>query len=141
MKTKTAWWFWLIAVLATLWNSGGVFDFLMTHTHNEAYMSAFTESQRQYFYSYPIWASAVWAIAVFGAFSASLLLFLRTKFAFYVFVASLIGMVGSFGYQLVSDVPDDLYNSGNIAFTIVIWVVAILLTWYARSMTLRGVLK
>jgi hypothetical protein len=141
MNVKTPWWFWLVALLATLWNSGGVMDFTMTHTRNEAYMAAYTEAQRAYFYGYPLWASAVWAMGVFGAFLGAILLFFRSRFAFHAFIISLTGMVLSFSYQFFSEAPDDLYNFANMAFTAAIWLVAVLLLWYSVAMQKRGILR
>ena len=141
MNAKAPWWFWLVALLAVLWNSGGVMDFTMTHTQNEAYMAAFTEAQRAYFYGYPLWASVVWAMGVFGAFLGAILLFFRSRFAFHAFVISLLGMVLSFGYQFFSETPDDLYTFANMAFTAAIWLVAVLLLWYSVAMQKRGILR
>jgi hypothetical protein len=141
MNGKTPWWFWLVALLALIWNSGGVMDFTMTHTQNEAYMAAFTEAQRAYFYGYPLWASVVWAMGVFGAFLGAILLFFRSRFAFHAFIISLLGMVLSFGYQFFSETPDDLYTFANMAFTAAIWVVAVLLLWYSVAMQKRGILR
>ena len=33
---------WIIGVIALLWNAMGAYDYLMTQTQNEAYMSNFT---------------------------------------------------------------------------------------------------
>ncbi len=137
----TPWWFWVIAVLAILWNSGGVMDFTMTHTANEAYMANFTEAQRNYFYSFPLWANIAWAVGVFGAFLGSVLLALRSRFAWHLFVASFAGMVISFAYQFMSHAPASLYSAGAIAFTIAIWVVALLLVWFANKMRQRTILR
>ncbi|MBE1286594.1 MAG: hypothetical protein GJ671_02590 [Alteromonadaceae bacterium] len=37
----------------------------MTHSQNEAYLAAFTEEQREYFLSFPIWANIAQAFGVF----------------------------------------------------------------------------
>jgi hypothetical protein len=141
MNVKTPWWFWLVALLAVFWNSGGVLDFTMTQTQNEAYMAAFTDEQKAYFYGFPLWANIVWAMGVFGAFLGAILLLFRSRFAFHAFVISLAGMVLSFSYQFVSGAPEDLYNFANIAFTAAIWIIAVLLLWYSVAMHKRGILR
>ena len=140
MKTKTPWWFWLVGVLAVLWNSGGVMDFTMTHSQNEAYLAAFTEEQREYFLSFPLWANIAWALGVFGAFLGSLMLLFKRAWAYPLYLASIAGMLISFGYQFTSDAPADLYSGGALAFTIAIFVVAFLLLWFASSMRNKGIL-
>nr|WP_136251333.1 hypothetical protein [Ningiella ruwaisensis] len=139
--SRTPWWFYLVAILAILWNSGGVMDFTMTHTQNEAYMANFTAEQQAYFFSFPLWANIAWAFGVFGAFVGSLLLLFRTRFAFHAFLLSLLGMILSFAYQFVSDAPDDLYTPATMGFTLAIWIVALLLLWYSKRMTKKGLLK
>ena len=59
MKTKTPFGGFGLEVLAVLWNSGGVMDFTMTHSQNEAYLAAFTEEQREYFLSFPLWQTSL----------------------------------------------------------------------------------
>ncbi len=140
-KIKTPWWFWLVALLAVLWNYGGVMDFMMTHTQNQDYMANFTAAQQEYFYSFPLWANIAWAAGVFGAMLGSLLLLLRTRFAFHAFAISIGGMVVSFAYQFISDAPDDLYSFATIAFTVAIWVIAFLLLWFSLAMQKNQVLR
>ncbi|MBT1449832.1 hypothetical protein KJ365_02985 [Glaciecola sp. XM2] len=141
MEAKTPWWFWLVAVLAIFWNSGGVMDFTMTHTHNEAYMSAYTQEQRDFFYGFPLWANIVWALGVFGGFIGAVLLLFRTKFAFHAFAISIFGMVVSFAYQFTAGMPSDLHTPGTMAFTAAIWIIAGLLMWFTVVMQTRGILK
>ena len=140
MKTKTPWWFWLVAVLSVLWNSGGVMDFTMTHSQNEAYLAAFTEEQREYFLSFPLWANVAWAFGVFGAFLGSLMLLFKRAWAYPLYLASIVGMLISFGYQFTSDAPADLYTGAALAFTIAIFVVAFLLLWFTSNMRNKGIL-
>ena len=62
----TPWHLWAVGVVGLLWSAMGAMDYVMTQTHNEAYMSAFTPEQLAFFYGIPIWAVATWAIAVWG---------------------------------------------------------------------------
>ena len=64
--SRTAWYFWLIGIVALLWNAMGAMDYLMTQTRNDAYMSAFTPEQLAFFYGFPSWVIASWAIGVWG---------------------------------------------------------------------------
>lgn len=141
MKTKAPFWFWIIAVLAVLWNFGGVFDFVMTHSQNADYFAEFTVEQRDYFYAYPIWASAIWAIAVFGALLASVLLLFKSRYAVQLFAVSIFAMFASFAYQLISNPPDEFYTAPNLFFTAIIWVLSFLLLFFAARMRSKGILK
>lgn len=83
----------MAGTLGTLWNSVGAFDHLMTETRNEAYMSRFTPEQLKYFYGFPAWVVAFWAIAVWGGVAGALLLLARRRVAVPVLLASLASMV------------------------------------------------
>jgi hypothetical protein len=140
-KPATPWHLWVVGILATIWNSGGAVDYTMTQTRNESYMSNFTPEQLDYFYSFPAWADAVWAMGVWGAFIGSLLLLLRSRYAIIAFGISLTGLIGSTIYQMMADMPASLNTPGIWLFTAAIWLSVILLIWYARNMIAKGVLR
>jgi hypothetical protein len=119
----------------------GARDYLMTETRNEAYMSAFTPEQLEYFYGFPAWVVAFWAIAVWGAVLGSVLLLLRKKKAVWIFLVSFICMVVTTIYNYVlSNGIEVMGGPGALAFSAVIFVVALLLYLYAKAMRNRGVL-
>ena len=50
---KAPWHFWVISIIAVLWNAMGALDYFMTKTRNEAYMSQFTPEQLDFLYGLP----------------------------------------------------------------------------------------
>ena len=139
---KTPWHIWLIGIVSLLWNGAGAFDYVMTTTRNAAYMSQFTPDQLEFFYIFPVWFMASWAIAVWAAVLGSVLLLLRSGYAPLVFALSLLGLIGTSLYSFVlSDVSYvALVGTAAIWFTLAIGVVAVLLWLYARAMRQNGVL-
>lgn len=139
---KAPWHFWLISVVAVFWNAMGALDYFMTKTRNEGYMSQFTPEQLEFFYSFPAWVVATWAIAVWGALFASVLLLLRRSLAVQLFLASficmLITMFHNYGLSNGFDVVGDTFS---LVFTGVIFVIALFLFLYARGMDNKGVLR
>ncbi|GAA5060962.1 hypothetical protein GCM10023208_29920 [Erythrobacter westpacificensis] len=140
-RPATPWHLWVIGILALLWNAFGAYDYLMTQTRNEAYMSAFTPQQLEYFYSFPAWMEAFWAIGVWSAFLGAVLLVLRSRFAVHAFVLGLIGLAGSSVYQFTNPAPDGVLDGTGLIMTVVIWTSQILLALYALAMMRRGVLR
>jgi hypothetical protein len=139
--TRTPMHVWIVGIIALLWNAIGAFDYTMTETKNAAYLSAFTPEQLAYFYGFPWWAIAAWAIAVWGGVLGSILLLLRRRFAVGVFLVSLVAMVTTTFYQYLLSNGLEVYpDVGTRAFTAVIFVVALGLFLYARAMRRRGVL-
>jgi hypothetical protein len=83
-----------------------------------------------------------WAIGVWGALAGSVLLLLRSRYAFISFVAAFAGIVAAGYYQLVSNpVPGLTDNAIPLAFTAAIVVITLALAWYSRAMTAKGVLR
>ena len=140
--TRTPWHLWVVGGLSLIWNSGGAIDYVMTKTHNAKYLSAFTPEQKAWFESFPLWMNCAWAIGVWFAILGSLLLLLRSRFAFHAFALSLAGLIVATIYQYgVGHMPESLRTNGGMGFTAVLWIVAALLLWYAHRQRAAGVLR
>jgi hypothetical protein len=50
---RTPWHLWVVGAVSLLWNAMGAFDYLMTQSRAEWYMSQFTAEQLDYFGSFP----------------------------------------------------------------------------------------
>jgi len=131
---------WIVGVLALLWNAMGVWDYLATQTRYEPYMSQYSEVQLAYFYGFPAWVVAVWAISVFSGFLGAIALLLRRKWAVWLFALSLAGLVINSIYTFVLSEGADVMGTVGAVMTLVIFVVAIALWWYAKRMAAKGVL-
>jgi hypothetical protein len=141
-STRTPVHLWIVGLLATVWNAFGCFDYLMTQTRNAAYLANFTDPQRAYFESFPVWMEAVWALGVWGGLAGSLLLLLRSRHAVTAFAVSVAGLAVATVYQYVLTSPHpDMSTPGMIAMNVAIWAVAIGLLLYAIRMRRRGVLR
>ena len=139
-KGSVPWHLWLVGVLALLWNGYGGYDYVMTQTNNAAYLANYTEAQRAYFDSFPMWMEAVWAIGVWGGVLGSILLLLRSKWAFHALLASLIAFAMSVVYGQTSG-GNEVMGSMGLIFSGVIFLIGLALVMYARAMTKRGVLR
>ena len=136
------WHLWAVGIASLLWNAGGAFDYVMTKTHNADYLARFTPEQIGWFDSFPVWMNLAWALGVWGAVAGSVLLLLRHRWAVVAFALSVAGLVIATIYQFaLSNMPASLSTSGGMAFTAALWVVAILLLWYATRMRARRVLR
>ncbi len=137
----TPWHLWLVGTLAVMWNSVGVFDFVMTETQNASYMSAFTPEQLAYFHGFPVWVVVVWGVAVWGGLLGSVLLLLRMRLAVPVFGVSLATLLlTSYHNFVLTDGLAIMGGAGALIFTTVIFVIAVALLVYATSLTRKGVL-
>ena len=142
MTTKVPWHLWLVGCLAVLWNSIGAYDYLMTQTQNESYMSSFSPAQLDYFYSQPLWVVCAWAIAIWSSVLGSILLLMRNKISTPVFLISFVGAVVTSIYSYgLSNGYEIMGGIGALVFSIVIIVIAFALYLYARAMSNKEILK
>jgi hypothetical protein len=139
---RLRWHFWVIGIVALLWNAFGALDYVMTQTRNEAYMSAFTPEQLEYFYSFPAWAVASWATAVWASVIGCVLLLMRMRLAVWLFAVALVAMAITTLYNFVlSDGLEMMGGAFEIIFSIAIVVISVALLLYAQLLTRRGVLR
>ena len=140
MTTSTPWHLWAVGALALLWNGYGGYDYVMTQTNNAAYLAQFTPEQRAYFDSFPMWMEVVWAVGVWGAVLGSVLLLLRSKWAFHAFLASLIAFAASVIYGQTSGGAAVMGTTGMV-FSAAIFLLGLGFVMYSRMMTRKGVLR
>ncbi|MBV6417120.1 MAG: hypothetical protein CMLOHMNK_01758 [Steroidobacteraceae bacterium] len=140
--SKAPWHLWVVGVLAVLFNAIGVFDFTMSMTRGADYMAGagMTAAQIAHYLDMPGWMTAVWALGVFTALFASLLLLLRRRLAFPVFSVSLAAFLVSLLYTYVLTDGGAIMGPQMAAASAMIAIVLLLLILYSRSMAARLVL-
>ena len=131
------WGFWVIGIVALVWNLLGVINFYMQM--NPEVLDAYRESERAIIEARPVWATGAFAIAVFGGALGCLLLLLRKAAAFYMFIASLLGVIVATIHTLSIDVDFEIGEIlGIILFPL---VVAAFLIWYSKQAEQKGWIK
>ena len=131
-QKKPPTWFWIISVIALLWNIMGVIAYLA-----DAYMSVETlaelsQEQRMLYESRPAWVTGVFAIAVWGGLIGSIGLLLRKKWAYIMFIISLIAVLAQNVYQFFLSNTFDVLGSAAMAFPILIIIISILLILFSN---------
>jgi len=141
--TKVPWHLWLVGVIAVLFNAIGVFDFVMSMAQGPKYMASagMTPDQIVHYQTMPAWMTVVWAVGVFGAFGASILMLLRRKPAFPVFVLSLAAFLVSLLYTYVLTGGGAIMGRQMAMTSAMIALLLVLFSAYARWMGARGVLR
>jgi hypothetical protein len=139
-RASAPWHLWAVAIVALLWNGFGGYDYTMSHLQGETYyrQMGMTDAQIALMDAYPVWMHAVWAVGVWGSVLGSILLVMRSRWAFHAFAASILGAVGSLGYTLAS--PEAAKQVG-LTMPAVIVVICALFAGYSWAMTKRGVLR
>ncbi len=128
------WSFWAIGVVALIWNAMGAINFIVQMDPDT--LAAYRESERAIIEGRPAWATAAFALAVFGGTLGCILLLLRKSAATYLFVASLLGVIVTMIHTLGINID---FGLGEILGIILMpLVVAAFLIWYARQAENKG---
>ena len=143
VPVKTPWHAWLVGVVALLFNAIGVFDYVMNLAQGPKYLASagMTPEQIAHYQQLPAWMMAVWAVGVFGAFVASILLLLRRRAAFAVFALSLAAFLINLLYTYVLTNGGTLMGRQMAVTSVVITVLLVFFAGYARAMAQRGVFR
>ncbi|MFH6603817.1 hypothetical protein ACEZ3G_10045 [Maribacter algicola] len=126
-------WFWIVSVLALLWNLMGVGAYLADAFMSVEALGEMSQEMRELYEGRPAWATAAYAIAVwFGALGCIALL-MRKKWAVPVFLISLIGIVGQQIYNFFLSNTFEVVGSGAMFLPIMVVVIGVALWLFARS--------
>ena len=131
---------WIVGILSLLWNTVGAFDYTATQYRIESYISQFNPEQLDYFYAFPTWVDAAWAVGVWGALLGSIFLLLRKSFSVWLFGVAILGLAGTSVYSFLLSNGAAMMGDGAVTFTAVIWAIALFLYFYASTMITRRVL-
>ena len=123
--TKPPVWFWIISILALIWNSMGVNQYLQQAYNTEAFKSMVSTEELEMIGLLPTWYTAVFAIAVFAGALGCILLLLRKKLAYFVLLLSLISVLFQMGYITFS------INMANIMTPFIV-IAAVLLVLFSK---------
>ena len=131
VQTKPHWSFWVICIIALIWNVMGSINFVMQT--NPEMVANFPEAAQSLIASRPFWATIAFAVAVFGGVLAELFLLLKKAVAYYLFIASFLGAV-------ITNI-----HTFQVSSAIEIWVgslmsilIAAFLIWYSKLVKRKG---
>jgi hypothetical protein len=131
--TKPPIWFWIVSILALLWNLMGVMAYLGQAYMTDEMKAEYTAEQLALMESTPAWVTAAFAIAVWGGLLGCLALLLRKKWARPVLILSLIGIVAQMGHSFFMTNAAEVYGQvQGIITPLLVIIIAIALVQFAR---------
>ncbi|TYA58969.1 hypothetical protein [Formosa maritima] len=126
-------WFWIVAVVALVWNLMGVMAYIGQAFMTEAELNALPEAEQALYANVPAWATAAFAIAVFGGAIACIALLLRKKIAKTLFLISLIGIIVQMIYNLFISEAMDVYGPGSMVMPLMVIVIGVYLILFSNK--------
>ena len=141
MSNKTVngvhWSFWGIGAIALIWNVMGIMNYFAQM--NADMVASMPETHRAIIEGRPAWATGGFAIAVFGGALGCVLLLVRKLAAYYVFIASLLGVIVTMIHTLgIASSTIDFSSFEIFMMVLMPLVVAAFLIWYAKQAESKG---
>lgn len=125
-------WFWIVSIIALVWNAMGVNEYLQQAYNTERYREMYTPEQLEIAANLPSWVTAAFAIAVFSGALAAIGLLLRKSWSVKLWLLSLLAVILQMGYLLING------YASSIVMTIMIIVFALVFVWFARKSEANG---
>ncbi|MEZ4875429.1 MAG: hypothetical protein R2793_08265 [Flavobacteriaceae bacterium] len=133
--------FWIVAVIALLWNAMGVKAYLDQAFRTETFLNTYTAEQLALVDSQPAWVTAAFAVAVWFALLGAIALLLRKKWAKPLFLISLIGIVVQMSNAFFMNGGTDNFGPGGVAMALSIIIFGIFIYWFSGYAAKKGWIK
>ena len=133
--------FWVIGIIALIWNSMGVDGYINQVYKTDRFKSMYTEEQLEIIFNVPSWVTSAFAIAVFSSVLGCILLLLRKKLAKTFFLVGLLAVIVQTTYNLFMNPGKEMYGAMEYSMLIMIPVFSIFLVWYTKKCESNGILS
>ena len=124
-SVKPPMWFWSMGVIALIWNAMGVMAYLVQAYMTPEALAALSEAEQALNANVPAWATAGFAIGVFGGAAASIFLLMRKRIAYLLFVISLVGVFVQNLHTFFMSNTIEVMGSQAIIFPLLIVLIGI----------------
>ncbi|MGI9551733.1 MAG: hypothetical protein ACR2MT_11065 [Aurantibacter sp.] len=139
IKIKPPAWFWVVSVLALVWNIMGAMAYLGSVYMTDETKAEMTTEQLSLMEAAPAWATAAFAIAVWGGLLGCVALILRKKWARPVLMISLLGILVQMAHWFFMTNGTELYDQvQGVIMPLLVIIIGIALVYLARVAHNRG---
>jgi len=125
--------FWIVGAAALVWNLIGLVFYIGHVTITPEALAAMPQAQQDFFTETPTWATAAFALGVNAGVLGSLFLLLRKAWAVPMFVLSLVALIAQDIDAFVLRDGFSVVGVNGIIIPSMVFVIAIALLFYARS--------
>ncbi len=142
LTVKPPMWFWIVSVIALIWNIIGVMAYLGSAFMTEEMRAELPAEQLTLMGNTPAWVTAAFAVAVWSGLLGCVALLLRKKWAKILLLISLVGILAQNGYLFFMTNASEVYGQAQgVILPLLVIVIGIVLVFFARSADSRGWLK
>ncbi|MEO9510816.1 MAG: hypothetical protein ABJN84_00465 [Flavobacteriaceae bacterium] len=131
-------WFWVVSVIALLWNLMGVSAYLADAYTSIEQLEQMSQEMRELYEGRPAWATAAFAIAVFAGSIGSIALLLRKKWARPLLLLSVLGAIIINIHTFFLSNAMEVMGINSVIMPIVVIVFGIYLVFFAKKSIQNG---
>ncbi|UII80493.1 hypothetical protein [Flagellimonas sp. CMM7] len=135
---KSPVWFWVVSVIALLWNLMGLSAYLADAYTSIEQLEQMSQEVRELYEGRPAWATAGFAIAVFAGTIGSIGLLLRKKWARPLLLLSVLGSIVLNIHTFFLSTALEVMGSNIVIMPIVVIVFGIYLVFFAKKGIQKG---
>ncbi|TCK69337.1 hypothetical protein DFQ05_0858 [Winogradskyella wandonensis] len=129
-SSKPPIWFWIVSVLALLWNGMGVLAYIGQAFITEDMIAQLpADQQAQYLMEHPAWYTAAFATAVFAGALGAICLLIRKKWAYFLFVLSALGAIIQHAYLFMNVEM----TGAQMIMPVMVIVVCLFLIYFSKN--------
>jgi hypothetical protein len=134
--------FWIIGVVALLWNGMGVNYYLQSAFKTEASTAGLNEAQIELMDSMPAWYTALFAIAVFSGIIGSIALLMKKKIAVPIFMISFVAaFINQIYWLFATDAVEVFSDQMPYLMPALVVLIGAFLIWYSKKQKAKHVLS
>ena len=136
--TRIPIWFWVVGVIALLWNLMGLMAFVAQMMMTKESLASLPESQQKLYEATPTWVNVVFGIAVISGTLGCVGLLMRKHWALPVFVVSFIAVLAQMSYVFIMSDTVSVMGASQMVLPVLVTVIAAVLVWYSRFVKIRN---
>ena len=139
VTTKLPAWFWIVSVVALLWNLMGAMAYLAQAFMTDEGKAMLPSNQLELLENTPAWATAAFAIAVWAGVLGCIGLLVRKKWARPVLLLSLFGILVQMAYSFFMTNASEVYGTiQGVVMPLLLIGIGIGLVLFAKSSQNKG---
>lgn len=140
--SKVPIWFWILSVFALLWNLMGLSVFLMERFALDTLVAGLSDEQKALYTNIPTWVTVGFGVGVICGTLGCIGLLMRKKWAFPLFILSLIGVIAQQFYMyFLSDSIALMGGTSAMIMPMFVLIVCIGLIFFSKWCVGKGLLR
>ena len=138
IKLKLPATFWIISVVALLWNLLGMMAFFVQLMLTDEAIAALPEAERALYEATPGWLNIVYGIAVIAGTLGSISLIIKKSWAIPLFLVSLVAVLLQMSYSIFLTDAYSVYGFQSLVMPILVILISAFLWYYAKQCEAKG---